>query len=178
MINPTFKFGSIFGQGNISRTREIVMSNREPEKLSKIPPSFIVMDLTWQCNYHCNCCIDGNMVNKDPRNLDVELIEDIFDYSKKYGIRGIMTMGGEVFLYREGMQTALEKSIEYKIPIKTVSNGSYLKNYMPLIIESYKIPGSMLRISINSDKENYRKQTKGNFDLEEILKSIKIITGS
>ncbi|MBI2046859.1 hypothetical protein HYT26_01700 [Candidatus Pacearchaeota archaeon] len=87
-----------------------------------------------------------------------------------------MTMGGEVFLCRKGMQAALEKSIEYKIPLKTVSNGSCLKDYIPLIIEAYKIPGSMLRISINSNKGHYRKQTKGNFDLEEILQSIKTIT--
>ena len=176
MINPTFKYGAIFGKGNISRTREIVMSSRDHEKLSKIPPSFIVMDLTWRCNYHCPDCIDQNVVNKDSRDLKVEIIEDIFDYSKKQRVRGIMTMGGEVFLYKKGMQKALEKSIEYQIPLKTVSNGSCLKSYIPLILEVYKIPGSILRVSINSDKEHYKEQTKGNVNLEKILKSIKTIT--
>ncbi|MFH1823098.1 MAG: radical SAM protein [archaeon] len=176
MIVPTFKYGAVFGQGNISRTREIVMSNGDPKKLSEIPPSFIVMDLTWRCNYYCPGCIDQNVVNKDHRNLEVKLIEDIFDYSKKHGVRGIMTMGGEVFLYKEGIETALKKSIECEIPLKTVSNGSCLKSYIPLILKAYKIPGSMLRVSINSDKEHYKEQTGGNFNLEEILKSIKTIT--
>lgn len=151
------------------------MAGKDPEKLSQIAPSFIVMDLTWRCNYHCNCCIDGNVVNKELIDLDVEIIRDIFDYSKKYGVRGIMTMGGEVFLYRKGMQKALEKSIEYRIPLKTVSNGSCFESYLPLIMEAYKIPGSMLRVSINSDKEHYQEQTGGKFDLEGILKSIKKI---
>jgi sulfatase maturation enzyme AslB (radical SAM superfamily) len=176
MVVPTFKYGAIFGQENIPRVRDIVLSNREPEKLSRIPPSFIVMDITWQCNYHCGCCIDREAINKDSKNLKVELIEDIFDYSRNHKVRGIMTMGGEVFLYRAGMQIALEKSIIYKIPLKTVSNGSHLKEYIPLLVNAYKIPGSMLRVSINSDKEHYRAQTNGDFDLEEVLDSIKTIT--
>jgi len=176
MTKRTFKFAAIFGQGNILRTRQIITANREPEKLSRIPPSFIVMDLTWKCNYHCGCCIDRNVVNKDSGELKPELIEDIFNYSKKKGVRGVMTMGGEVFLYKEGIETALRKSIECAVPVKTVTNGSCLKDYVPLILKAYRVPGSMLRVSINSDKKHYKEQTGENYDLEEVLGSIKTIT--
>jgi radical SAM protein with 4Fe4S-binding SPASM domain len=173
-ISP--KVQAVFGQGNIDRVRRIVESKGDENKLALISPSFIVMDLTWRCNYHCGDCIDENVVNKSNQELPIELIEDIFDYSKISGVRGIMTMGGEVFLYEEGMKKVMEKSREYKIPIKTVSNGSRLGEFIPEIIETYKIPGSMLRISINSDRENYMEQTGGNIELEDILASIKNIT--
>ena len=169
---------SIFGQGNISRVKQIVHSKNDAEELAKISPSFIVMDLTWRCNYHCSCCIDGNAVNRDSKDLPVEIIEDIFDYSNKRGVRGIMTMGGEVFLYKNGITKALEKSIEYQIPIKTVSNGSRLSEYIDLIVKAYKIPGSMLRISVNSDSEHYLEQTGGNVSFEEVFESIARITSN
>ena len=69
-----------------------------------------------------------------------------------------MTIGGEVFTYKKGMNKALEKSIEHQIPIKTVTTGSRLHRFTDLAVEAYKIPGSILRVSINAPKKFYRKQ--------------------
>lgn len=179
MVKSNQKVQAVFGQGNIDRVRRIVEAKGSPIELALISPSFIVMDLTWKCNYRCGACIDGNVVNQHQsrKDLPVELIEDIFDYSHKHGVRGIMTMGGEVFLYKNGIKKALEKSIEYQIPVKTVTNGSQLNKFIPEIVEAYKIPGSMLRVSINSDSEHYQEQTgQSHTKLEEVLESIYQIT--
>ncbi len=172
-----FTYGelAVFGEGNAERLEKIVNAKGDPKKLAQISPSFIVMDLTWRCNYHCLDCIDGEAVNKEKSILPVEIIKDIFDYSRDNDVRGLMTMGGEVFLHKQGMKTALEKSVEYRIPLKTVSNGSRLKSFINQIIQAYKIPGSMLRVSINSTKQNYNEQTGGNTKLKEVLANLEQI---
>ena len=172
------KYGAVFGEGNSERLHQIVLAGKDPAKLAKISPAFIIIDLTWRCNYKCSLCIDKNIVNVEKKDLPVPLIEDIFDYSKKNGVRGIMTMGGEVFFYKKGITKALEKSIEHQIPVKTVSNGSFLGQYVDLAVEAYKIPGSMLRVSVNATRENYLTQTgrTQGIGLDDVFDSIKQIT--
>jgi len=170
-----YKEKVVFAEENWDRLDKIVQAGSDYEKLSKISLSFIVMDLTWRCNHNCRACIDGEAVNRKG-DLPIEIIEDIFDYANKYRIRGLMTMGGEVFLYKKGMKKALEKSIQYKIPLKTVTNGTCLKSYIEEIVEAYKIPGSQLRVSINSDRKHYKEYTRNNIELEKVLEPIREIT--
>ena len=169
---------AIFNPRNMERIEKIITSGDDTSKLAEVPPLFIVMDTTWRCNYKCSLCVDTRVVNQRLSDLPVPIIKDLFDYCAKNSVWGVMTMGGETFLYRQGAVAALKKSIEHQIPLKTVTNGSALSGYIPLIQEAYKIPGSMLRVSINSDKEHYRKQTGGRLDLERVLDSIKRITST
>ncbi|MCX6707127.1 MAG: radical SAM protein [Candidatus Woesearchaeota archaeon] len=173
----TFKEKAVFAEDNRERIRGIITSDFKPEDLARIPPSFIVIDLTWKCNYKCIGCVDEGAINrKDSAKLSLDLIEDIFDYSKEHGVRGIMTMGGEVFTYRAGIKKALEKSIQHNIPLKTVTNGSLLGNYLDDVIEAYKIPGSVLRISINAGRADYAEQVGVNYSLDKIFSNIKYIS--
>jgi len=175
----TYKEQAIFCESNIKRVNQIISSKREPKRLAEIPPSFIVLDLTWNCNYECLQCVEEEAVKRgrcEMPNMPTILIEDIFDYAYKYNVRGLMTMGGEPFLNKEGIEKALEKSIQYQIPLKTVTNGSYLGEHIENIVQAYKTSGSILRVSINANKKNYKKQTRSNTNLEEILNVIKQIT--
>ena len=173
----SYKEKAAFAEENSERLTQIICAERDLEKLSKIPPEFIVMDLTWNCNYNCIACIDKEAIErKETKTLPVELIEDIFEYSKAKRVRGIMTMGGEVFLYEAGIRKALEKSIEYQIPLKTVTNGSRLGKFVPEIIKAYKIKGSQLRVSINAGKKNYQRQTGSKSSFEKIIRTISKIT--
>ena len=172
----SYKEKAVFGKENRSRISRIIEAKRDYKKLSEISPSFIVADLTWRCNYNCLNCIEKESISKDGMDLPVEIIEDLFDYSNRHEVRGIMTMGGEVFLHKKGIKKCLEKSVEYQIPLKTVTNGSCLKNHIEEIVEAFKIPGSILRVSVNMDREHYKMYTRGNVDLKKILDTIEEIT--
>jgi MoaA/NifB/PqqE/SkfB family radical SAM enzyme len=165
-MKNTHKVRAAFNEANRERLEAIVRSQGDTSVLKNVSPSFIIMDLTWRCNYECMSCIDKKAVvsEKDAKGLPsvdmpLEIIEDIFDYSKRHNVRGIMTMGGEVFTYDEGIRLALAKSAEFKIPLKTVSNGSHLGKYADLIEGAYKLPGSMLRVSVNAGRNRYHEQT-------------------
>ncbi len=170
-----YKEKAVFCEENSERIKNIIKSRRDPKKLAIISPSFISMDLTWGCNYNCLGCLE-ECVNKENNNLPLEIIEDIFTYSNKHKIRGIMVIGGEPFLYEKGIKKTLEKSIEYQIPLKIVTNGSHLGKNLDLIINAFQIPSSRLRVSINSNIENYKKQIGNKNNLKKILKDIKNIT--
>jgi len=172
----SFKEETVFSEANRDRLRKIIRAGTNIEEIAKIPPIFIVADLTWRCNYSCLGCVDKEAVNQNQKDLPVEIIEDIFDYSKNHRVRGIMTMGGEVFLYKEGIKKALEKSVEHRIPLKTVTNGSCLRPYISEIVKAYSLPGSHLRVSVNSNRENYQRQTRGNASLDDVFRNIKEIT--
>jgi len=161
---------AMFAHENEERITKIIQSEGDPVKLAQVSPDFIVMDLTWLCNYHCLACVEEEAINKGVANLPVEIIEDVFDYSAAHSVRGIMTMGGEAFVYREGITAAMAKSIQHQLPIKTVTNGSLLDRYMGQVVDTYRIPGSQLRVSINADRANYAAQIRNqNFDLGTIL---------
>lgn len=168
---------AIFCHENLDRVNKIINAKRDVKRLAEIAPSFISIDLTWRCNYNCFCCIE-ECINSENKDLPLEIIDDIFEYCHKRKVRGVMTIGGEPFLHEQGIRRTLEKSIEYQIPLKTVTNGSCLENYIELINEAYKIPGSIIRVSINSNLENYKKHTRSNVDLGDILKNILKITSS
>ncbi len=173
---PTYKELAVFGKGNIEQVKQIVAAKSDISQLSRIPPSFIIIDLTWRCNYKCLDCIDAEAVNKISEDMPVELIEDIFDYSKIKNVRGIMTMGGEVFLHNKGIRKALRKSVETRIPLKIVSNGSCLERHVDDVAEAFKIPGSVLRVSVNAGREHYQQQTGSKTNLEDVFYSIERIT--
>ncbi len=187
------KVKAAFNEANKGRLERIINAKDDMTRLKDASPSFIVMDLTWDCNYECMSCIDARAVkhvkidsktgqkksNGDTCSVElpVEIIRDVFDYGKSHGLRGMMTMGGEVFSYEKGIRAALEKSVEHQIPMKTVTNGSLLGNYVDLVAEAYRIEGSMLRVSINADRNNYHLQT-GQIDtiLDDVTKNISRIT--
>ena len=95
-----YKERAVFSKGNEDRIRKIIASGRDIKKLSEIPPYFISMDLTWRCNYRCLFCLE-ECINRENEDLPSEIVEDIFEYSNKHKVRGIMKIGGEPFLHKQ-----------------------------------------------------------------------------
>lgn len=172
-----FKEKAAFAEENEALIRGIIQSKGDTALLAQLPPYFMVLDLTWKCNLQCVGCVEQGSINRRGiQDLSLELIDDLFDYSHLHGVQGIMTMGGEVFVYSKGIDKAMEKSLEYGIPLKTVTNGTLLAPHAEKIRRAYSLSGSMLRISLNAGRKNYSRQVGREYiSFDQILNTINLI---
>ena len=133
-----------------------------------IPPSFLTVDLTWNCNYDCQGCIDtkardgcdvvrkkqgGNPLDPDPvmcegPYLQEDIVESIISFVKKNHLHGVQLMGGETLLHPK-IDFVLTILAEHKIPVELVTNGSLIIKHLNSLKRVIEVEGSWLRVSIN-----------------------------
>jgi sulfatase maturation enzyme AslB (radical SAM superfamily) len=135
---------------------------------ASIPPSFLTVDLTWNCNYDCVGCIDtlardGSKVVRtrqggDPANHSPELcvgptlcdeaVAGVIDFAKRERVHGVQLMGGETLLHPR-VDEILWELAEAGIPVELVTNGSLLSEHSRALQRTLSIEGSFVRVSIN-----------------------------
>lgn len=138
------------------------------EDWADIPPSFLTVDLTWNCNYDCRGCIDtmardgqavvrkrqgGNPTDPDPVHCEgpylcQDAVESIVQFVKKYDLHGVQLMGGETLLHPH-IDSFLLILAENTIPAELVSNGSLVPRHLDSLKRMLEVDGSWLRVSIN-----------------------------
>jgi sulfatase maturation enzyme AslB (radical SAM superfamily) len=168
---------SALNRNNSRWIEALVKSGNDPAKIKDIPPIFMVLDLTWECNYDCRDCIDGGAAGRKPDmpKIPYNIIEDLIGYATKNDVRGLMIMGGEVELYNDNGKTIddfFSLVADSSLPISMVSNGSLLGDHLESAKRIFSRQGSSLRVSINADRKHYHEQTRSIHTLDSVLRSM------
>jgi len=173
--------------------RIIQFASAKNEELYKIPPIYALIDMSWNCNFDCEGCIDTKSrdgqdvvrkkifkhplhyepnVSKD-KFLEKSIIHNFIRYAKEKNLRGIQLMGGETFLHPD-IDEILNMLAANSIPIEIVSNGSFISKHTESLKNSLCVPNSRLRISVNAFK-NYGRRIGWQSKSDEIL--IEVFSG-
>ncbi len=123
------------------------------------------------CNFRCSFCYNPELVLEE-KTPDIDLNE-IFNFleKRKGQLEGVCITGGEPLVSLEENFLKKIKSFGYKIKIDT--NGSFPEKLKFFINNSLVDYVSM---DVKGKKEDYRKITNVNADLNKIEESMKIIS--
>ena len=162
----------MLNRGNAERIAKFITASTIAD-WAAIPPAFITVDMTWNCNYECQGCIDtkaidgADVVRKrqgdDPLRpvparcsgpcLRSEVVQGVVEFVKQSHLRGIQLMGGETLLHPK-IDDILETISSNGIPVEMVTNGSLISQHLASLARMLAVQGSSLRVSING-WENY-----------------------
>lgn len=138
----------------------------------------LTLDLTQNCNFDCNYCVDRNVVTRSHRKeIPWEILKGLLTELKKRGCRGIeMTGGGEPTLYTK-FDEVLKYSTELNLRMALVSNGSLFLKYIDLLKST---PFDWIRVSIDAGTPNMYGQVHGTKPsvFKDTLDSIEILAQS
>lgn len=102
-------------------------------------PTMFVICPTYACNLRCVYCFEGDLTKEEPRLINTDEVDAIFDAISKLSPEGaaIQLFGGEPFL--PGNQAIvgyiLSKAAARDCQISAVTNGVNLSFYMPLLLK-------------------------------------------
>ncbi len=189
----------MLNQKNLERIASVGRAS-STDDWAAIPPSFLTVDVTWNCNYDCQGCIDttardGEVVvrkrqggsspaDPDPNCcegpwLRGEVIEGVVRFVKKYKLHGVQMMGGETLLHPD-VDKFLQILAENTIPVELVTNGSLLLSHVQSLRRMLEVDGSWLRVSINAwDRYGERVgwPEQGNELLDKVKTGLKRLVG-
>ena len=122
VVNRLDHSKKIFSHTNWESTKEIICGSIK-NKFSPI----LTLDLTEQCNYFCNYCVDRKNLNKiHAKSLEWDFLKLMLPDIRKMGCRGIeMAGGGEPTLYKHFEEFILFAS-KLGFRLALITNGSQL----------------------------------------------------
>ncbi len=121
------------------------------------------------CNFNCGFCHNPELVLKENKTNISEKETIDFLIKRKKQLEGVCITGGEPLLSLNLNFLKKIKKLGYLIKIDT--NGSF-----PEKIKEVTHLVDYIAMDIKSSKENYQKVTNSKVDLENIEKSIKLIS--
>ncbi len=176
----TPKENAFFAPSNHERVTQLVKAGKCVNCLKDIPPVYLNLDITWRCNYNCVGCIDGGVVGREEivkgTNLDMdwEVAQDLLDYAKRFRLLGFIVQGGEPLLYPH-IDDLLNTCANNGFVLRLVTNGSQLIAHTDALIRAFRVPKSLIRVSINTDDSHYQDFTRGKVELSTVVKGIKTV---
>jgi len=174
-ITPKEK--AFFSPANHKRVTQIIKAGKCVNCLKDIPPVYLNVDITWRCNFDCIGCIDGGVVGrkeivKDTSlDMDWNLATDLLNYAKGYKLLGFIVQGGEPLLYPQ-IDKFLDTCAEAQLVLRLVTNGSQLMHHLEHLIPAFKIPKSVIRVSVDADVGHYSAFTRVHSNAHDVLKGI------
>jgi radical SAM protein with 4Fe4S-binding SPASM domain len=177
----TPKEKAFFAPANHERVTQLIKAGNCINCLKDIPPIYLNLDITWRCNYDCVGCIDGGVVGRDEivkeTNLDMDwaVAKDLLEYGKRFHLLGFIVQGGEPLLYPQ-IDKLLDFCGENGFVLRLVTNGSQLINHTDALIHAFRVPKSIIRVSINADESHYKDFTQGKIDLGTVVKGIDAVS--
>ena len=135
--------------------------------------------LSYGCNFHCPYCYQKDMAG--PGNLiSLEMIEAFFRFVLNYRLRErkevyVTLFGGEPLspAYRKELVHIVKLAALHKIPLSVVSNGYYLKEYLPLLSQAVI---HEIQVTLDGDEELHNKRRyarEGENSFDKILSGVK-----
>lgn len=143
---------------------------RQPEPARpELVPYSINLDLTTACNYHCDHCIDLEILNAKVKHEDEALRAQMSEMAAR-GLRSVILIGGgEPTLY-PGFKSFVQHLKELKLQVAVVSNGS--RNDKIMEIAPLLEKGDWVRLSLdagtNATFVPMHNPSKKSLSLEEI----------
>jgi len=123
------------------------------------------------CNFKCGFCHNPELVLfESEQKFSEQEVLDYLELRKKY-LDGVCITGGEPLMTLD--KNFLKKIKEMGYDIKIDTNGCFPEKLKELIDEKLV---DFVAMDIKAGKENYRKITDAETDLEKIEKSIKLIS--
>jgi MoaA/NifB/PqqE/SkfB family radical SAM enzyme len=174
-ITPKEK--AFFSPANHERVTQIIKAGRCVNCLKDVPPVYLNIDITWRCNYNCIGCIDGGVVGREEivkdtcRDMSWEMARDLLDYARRYNLLGFIIQGGEPLLYPH-IDDFLGCCAQQNLILRLVTNGSQLTRHLEYLIPAFRVPKSVIRVSINANAAHYVAFTRVQADLGDVLKGI------
>lgn len=135
--------------------------------------------LSYGCNFHCPYCYQKDMAG--PGGLITpEMIEAFFRFVNDYRIRErkevyVTLFGGEPLnpAYEKELTLIVRLAKTHKIPLSVVSNGYYLKDYLPLLSQAVI---SEIQVTLDGDEalHNTRRFAReGENSFQKIFSGVK-----
>lgn len=122
--------------------------------------------LTYNCNFRCDYCCERLLQNKGEtvlnRQLSTDMVDAVFAQIQIFkaegkSIEGVFLFGGEPLLPGNVniFRYICQKANEAKIPIFCISNGYFLKQYVPILNE-FKVKG--IQVTLDGDEQEHDKR--------------------
>lgn len=127
----------------------------------------ITFVLTYNCNFRCEYCCERFVQNKGKSVLEkcftTELVDAVFSKIKKFNtegkrVEGITLFGGEPLLPKNEsiVRYICEKASGLNIPIYCISNGYFLKQFVP-ILKEFDIKKVQITLDGNETEHDKRR---------------------
>lgn len=141
------------------------------------PGKIAAVVFTMGCNFRCPFChnpeiVDPKLINYDNEIKEEEILE--FLESRKGNLEGVCITGGEPTL-QLGLKEFIRKIKEMGFLVKVDTNGSHFSIINDLVENNLV---DYWAIDIKTSPEKYRIMTKKNDAIENLEKSIDLITNS
>lgn len=127
----------------------------------------ITFVLTYNCNFRCEYCCERYVQNKGEmvleKQLTSEIVDAVFAQVEKFRANGrnvesICLFGGEPLLPQNEFIVCYicEKAAELGIPVFCISNGFFLRQYVP-ILKKYHVKKVQITLDGNEAEHNKRR---------------------
>ena len=137
--------------------RDPKMFDEYRRKYGYRPPAVMLISPTMRCNYRCEGCYAAKYTKKD--DMPFELFDRVITEAKELGIRFIVILGGEPFIYPRIMDIFRKHR---DIPFQVYTNGSLIDE--ALAKELARLGNVAPQISIEGfEEETDRRRGKGVF---------------
>ncbi len=179
----THKETVFFNSVNHSRITQLIQAGRDPQLISRIPPSYFNIDITWRCNNNCTGCIDGSAVKRNLNEPDAELdmswemCRDLISYAKENSMLGAIIQGGEPLLHPR-IDDFLYACADANLVLRMVTNGTKISEHLDAIAAAFSAERNCkFRVSVNTDESHYADFVRrSGADLSDVISGISALT--
>lgn len=179
----THKETVFFNSVNHSRITQLIQAGRDPQLLSRIPPSYFNVDITWRCNNNCRGCVDSaavksNLDQPDPElDMSWEMCRDLISYAKENSMLGAIIQGGEPLLHPR-IDDFLHACVDANLVLRMVTNGTKISEHIDSIAAAFNAERNCkFRVSVNTDESHYAGFVRrSGADLSNVISGISALT--
>jgi len=129
-------------------------------------------ELTNICNLNCKTCYNRSGLNKERREIPLDVLFETIEIFRGYGLSSVQLSGGETMLYSQ-IVTLFERAKEMPdMPFSISTNGTVNAD---LLLQYYRsVPNLYVQVSLDgaSEETNARTRGKGSF-----AKSMELLRG-